>query len=300
MSKTSERALIVLFLHLEQMEKAGVPITESLAAARDSAVTPKMARAVDGVLHEVRQGHPLHDAMGFYPKDFDETMIALITVGEKSGKMARVFGQCLEYVRRRDEHARLMRKATRQPKLSLLIILVLAAFRGHTDLPWVAAGIVLSIAGFFAARKYLYVFRYLTDRLFLALPVLGTFVARDSWARFAASLAMLFEAGVDMRSALATAAESVPNLVIRQAAEDALPRVVKGASLLTAFRESRRMDKMALAMLKAGEDTGNFAHTLRELADYYEKSTSDALTALQQYTGPVLTIITGSILYLGF
>lgn len=299
MARNADRALIVLFLHLEQMEKAGVPITESLAAARDSAVTPKIAAAVDGVLHEVKLGHPLNEAMAFYPKVFDETMLSLVAVGEKSGKLARSFTQCLDYIRRRDEHARLMRRATRQPKLSLAIILGLAAFRGHTALPYAALAIVSTVAVFWAGRRFLYPFRYVTDRLFLALPVVGKFIAQDSWARFAASLAMLYEAGVDLRSGLATAAATIPNLVIRDSAEDILPLVRDGASLLAAFKAGGRMDSMALAMLKAGEDSGNFGGCLRELAEYYEKNTADALTALQQYAGPILTIATGSVLYLG-
>lgn len=299
MARNADRALIVLFLHLEQMEKAGVPITQSLAAARDSAVTPKIAATVDGLLQEVRQGHPLNEAMSFYPKVFDETMISIVAVGVKSGKVARSFTQCLDYIRRRDEHARLMRRATREPKLSLAIILALAAFRGHTALPYAALAILATVAVFWAGRRFLTPFRYVTDRLFLAVPYVGKFLAQDSWARFAAALAMLYDAGVDLRSGLATAAATVPNLVIRESAEDAIPRVRDGASLLAAFKAGRRMDNMALAMLKAGEDSGNLGVCLRELAEHYEKNAAEALTAMQQYTGPLLTIATGSILYLG-
>jgi type IV pilus assembly protein PilC len=299
MSKASDRALIILFLHLEQMEKAGIPIVKSLAAARDEATHKGLRAALEGIVHEVKGGHSIHEAMGFYPDIFDSTMISLVGVGERSGKMARVFGQCLEYVRRRDEHARLMRKATREPKISAAIIMGLAIFRRQTMLPWAAAAIAAVCFIWWGMRRLSSDFRYMTDRLILALPRLGPLVAQDSWARFAASLAMLFEAGVNMRSGLGIAAASIPNLVIRQAAEEAIPHVVAGQSLHKAFRDTRRMDSLALAMIKAGEDTGNFSHTLRELADFYEKRTADALTALQQFAGPVLTIITGSILYFG-
>lgn len=299
MSKASERALIVLFLHLEQMEKAGVPIAQSLEEARDETQQKKLRYALDGIVHEVRRGQPLHEAMSFYAKVFDETILGLVAVGEKAGKLARAFSLCREYVTKRDEHARLMRKATRQPKISVVIILILAAVRHETALPMAAISLSFFLALFIAARRLLQPFRYLSDRLFLMLPRVGTFIAEDSWARFAESLAMMFEAGIDLRTGIATAAEAAPNLVIREAIEAALPRIVKGASLHAAFRESKRMDSLALAMIKAGEDSGNLAHTLRELAEFYEKRTAATLTAMQQLTGPVLTIITGSILYLG-
>jgi type II secretory pathway component PulF len=88
--------------------------------------------------------------------------------------------------------------------------------------------------------------------------------------------------------------------VIRASVEGALPEIAAGASLHAAFRDAGRMERMALAMMKAGEDTGNLGHTLRELAEFYEKRCADALTALQQTSGPVLTVITGAYLYLGF
>ncbi|MEZ0224934.1 MAG: type II secretion system F family protein [Alphaproteobacteria bacterium] len=297
MFNASARALIVLFLHLEQMEKAGVPITQSLATARDAAEEKIISAALDGVLHEIKNGQKLHEAMTFYPKVFDETMIGLIKLGEKSGKLARVFGQCLEYVRRRDEHARMMRKATREPKISGAVIFGLAIFKNHTALPWVAALLAFFITLFIAARRYILPFRYITDRLFLTIPKLGPLVAQDSWAHFAESLAMLYEAGVDMRSGLRIAAAGIPNLIIREAAERAIPPIEAGSSLHAAFRDTKRMDKMALAMIKAGEDTGNFSQTLRELADYYEKRTAEALTALQQVSTPILTIILGIVLF---
>lgn len=297
MFHASARALITLFLHLEQMEKAGVPITQSVAAARDAAEEKQIAAALDGILHEVKQGRRLHEAMALYPNVFDETMIGLVRLGEKSGKLARVFSLCLEYVRRRDEHVRLMRRATREPKISGAIILALAIFKSHTGIPWLVAFLAAFIIIFRVARHFLPWFRYLTDRLFLAIPRLGALVAQDSWARFAESLALLYEAGVDMRSGLRIAAASIPNLVIREAAEDAVPRIEAGASLHAAFSDTKRMDRMALAMVKAGEDTGNFSQTLRELADYYGKRTAEALTSLQQVSTPVLTIILGIILF---
>lgn len=298
MFNASARSLIVLFLHLEQMEKAGVPINQSLATARDAAEEKYIASALDGVLHELKNGHSLHEAVGFYPKVFDETMRGLIKLGEKSGKLARVFGQCLEYVRRRDEHARLMRKATREPKISGAIILGLAVFKSHTAIPWLVGFLAGFTILFKVARHFLPWFLYMTDRLFLVIPRLGPLVAQDSWARFAESLAMLFEAGVDMRGGLRIAAASIPNLVIREAAEGAIPRIEAGASLHAAFRDTKRMDRMALAMIKAGEDTGNFSQTLRELADYYEKRTAEALTALQQLSTPILTVILGGVVFL--
>jgi type II secretory pathway component PulF len=299
MSFSHDRALIILFLHLEQMEKAGMPIAESLSTAAEETTDRKLRAAMEGVVHEVKQGASLSAAMGFFPRAFDETVLRLVDVGEKSGKLARAFGLCLDYVRKRDEHQRLMKKALRGPKISAAIILLLAALHNHTALPLTVAGIFAFMSLFMLCRQFSEGFRYLSDRLFLVLPTVGPFIAEDSWARFASSLSMLYAAGVDLRAGLKTAGEAAPNLVIRGAVEAAAARVQDGLSLHAAFRETGRMDRMALAMMKAGEDSGNLAHTLNELTEFYEKRADEALSAVQKLSGPVLTIITGIVLYFG-
>jgi type IV pilus assembly protein PilC len=299
MSKVSREGLIVLFLQLEQMEKAGVPLLAALTSARDDATLKPLKKDLDGMLAQVKTGAQLSEAMALYPRYFDEPLRQLVAIGEKSGRLAQVFGLALDYVRKRDEHIRLMKRATREPKISGAIIIGLALFRRHTAMPIMAGSVIGAYAAFWLLRRFVSPFRALTDMLVLHVPRLGRLVAQDSFARFAECLALLYAAGVELRQGLAIAAGAVPNQTLRRALEDALPSIRDGASLHEAFAKTGRMDNMALAMIRAGEDTGNLSATLKELADYYEKNTADALTAVQQLAAPVLTIIVGAMLYLG-
>ena len=198
-----------------------------------------------------------------------------------------------------EEHASKLRRALWYPKVSGAVILMLAIFNHKSDMPYVALAVYAAAAVFVLGRRYLHVFRYWTDRLLLGIPVLGTLIEQHSFARFAESLALTFESGINLREGLEVAAACVPNLVIREAVEDTVPRLNEGHSLYRAFQMGGRMDRLSLYMLKAGEDSGNLAHTLRELTGWYDRKTDEALTALHQVAGPAMTILMGGMVYAG-
>lgn len=298
MSKASRRALIGLFLHLEHMEKAGVPLLQSLDAARNDAETASLHRALDGIAAAVRGGLSLSEAMGLYPRLFDDTVIALVALGEKSGRMGRVLEKCRLHVRRAEEHAERMRRATRYPKIAGAIILGLALLRGQTLLPQAVALILFFGAVLVGGRRWSPLFRHATDHVLLLMPRAGRLIAQASHARFADSLAALYESGVPLKAAIIPAAACVPNHVLRGSIERAGIAVAEGHSLHSAFSAEGGMDRLALAMIKAGEDSGNLGATLRELAEYYDRRTDEALTAVEQLAAPLLTIVTGALLWL--
>jgi type IV pilus assembly protein PilC len=297
MSKSSRRGQIALFLHLEHMEKAGVPILQSLDAAANDADTRALGRALEAMTGAMRAGMTLSEAMGLYPRLFDDTTVALVALGEKAGRMGRIFEKCRQHFRRAEEHAEKMRRATRYPKFAGVIILGLALLRGETLLPQAVALTVFFCVVIVGGRRYSPLFRHATDHALLLLPRAGRLIAQVSHARFADSLAMLYESGIPLKTAIGVAAASVPNFVIRAALERAGAAVTEGRSLHAAFSAEAGMDRLALAMIKAGEDSGNLAATLHELADYYDRRTDEALTAVEQLAAPLLTLVAGALLW---
>lgn len=288
---------MTLFLHLEQMEKAGVPLRQSLETASSDADSKSVNSMLAYMAAELRGGAKLNEAMQHYPRFFDPAIVRLVAAGEKAGKLARVFEICRGHIEHAADHARKMRGALRYPKIAGVIILGLAVVRSHSEMPVIAAFVLGAYALFWAARRYSLTCKYLTDRFFLLLPVIGEVARADSWARHAEALALLFEAGIPLREALATAASCVPNAVIREEAENAVPRVIAGEPLYKAFAKCEHADRMMLTMLKAGEDSGNLAHTLREVSSWNDKRTDEALTMLHQSAGPFLTIVLGLMVY---
>ncbi len=281
------------------MEKAGMPLRDALEAARDDAPDAKMQLMAANIVEGVRAGQPLHQALEYYPRYFSPTIIGLIAAGEKTGRLGRIFEKCRDILRRQADNAHRMRKVTRYPKISFAIFIGLALLQHHTGLPYAAAALTAAVITVWALRRYLSIFREMTDRLMLFIPAVGALVRQNSIAMFADSLALVYSAGMDMRQALVVAAGTIPNIAVRADIERVLPQITAGQTLYKCLQSSRQFDGLSLGMIRAGENSGNFDACLTQLSEYYNKKTDAALTMVQQVIGPLLTIVMGAIVTWG-
>jgi len=129
------------------------------------------------------------------------------------------------------------------------------------------------------------------------MPIIGRLITVAALARFSENLAGLYSGGIDLRRGLKTAAEITEPASLRRQLQAAAQQVAAGKPLDVAFHNVTGIDSMALAMLRTGERSGNLSLTLQEVVLYYDQQVDAALTALRQYTGPVLIVGLGYILY---
>ena len=281
------------------MEKAGVPRRQAIEAASADASSKRMQRLADDMSLNMRAGATLTEAMQRHPKIFDATITGLIAVGEKTGKLGLVLQKCRELLKRRDEHEAGMRKATRNGKITFAIMVGLSLLQSKTEMPIQAGVLILFYLTVTVGYRHVPPIRRALDVLVLQVPKLGPLVMQNSMALFTGSLAITYSTGIDLRRGMVIAADTIPNLHLRDSIRQVLPRITAGEPMYKAFAASPYVDRLVLTMLRAGETSGNLAHTLNECADFYEKRTADALSALQVYAAPALSIILGLVLYGG-
>lgn len=298
MRKAATRALAIFFLHLAQMEKAGVPLRKALEDAAQEASYGPLKKAAAGVAADVRCGRKLHEAMAAWPQVFDATLTGLVAAGEEGGRLAFVLDKCRELMRRRAERQSRMARATLSAKITLVVVLALVVFRQGIGAVSPLVALIALAAAFLLLRRISGPFRAGTDRLLLLLPGIGPVARGHFVARFCEELAILHESGLDLRKSLHAAMQSVPNRAVRREAWEALLLLEGGASLHRAFSAATRFDPLVLSMIRAGEDSGALARTLHEAAAWHGRRTDEALTALQQVSGPALVILAGVMLYL--
>lgn len=294
------RDISTLFMHAQQMEKAGVPLRQMLQAAAQDSGHKALTRAALWMDHDIAAGKTLAEAMAQHPRIFNPTLIGLVAAGEETGRLALVFGKCFEHCVQMDLHQRNMRRATRHFKFSAVVILALMLILGHKAGPIVTLLLVVMIGGLVAAYRFMPSFRQFCEYIFMVTPRLGTFIRRLEMALFCDMLALYFEAGIPMRKALPAAAGAVQNHSLRQVVARAAQRVIDGESFYDAFRQIPQVEGTFLSMIAAGEKSGNFGATLREVALYYRAEMEDALDTLQKILAPVLTVILGVVIYTSF
>jgi type IV pilus assembly protein PilC len=126
------------------------------------------------------------------------------------------------------------------------------------------------------------------------MPVVKTLVRETYSARATRSLASLISAGVDMLAAIGIAKEVVGNRTFGAVLDEAQARVRKGEPLSAAFNDHADLYPVFVGdMIAVGEETGNVAGMLGQVADYYETDVEEATKDLSTIIEPLLMLFIG-------
>lgn len=323
--KIKTRDLIQFFMHLEQLQSAGVPMLDSLADVRDSADNQTLKDIMTDVHRNVSDGSSLSESLANYPKVFTNLYVSLIKAGEDTGDLEKSYTQLIKYLKWVDDMQTKIKKATRYPTILLVVvILTITVMMGMVvpqivgfiknlgqELPFYTTALVLT-SEFFqeywwvvlstpfilfmlykTIRKNSEGFAYQMDSLFLRLPIAGPIIRKVSIARYAQTFGSLFSSGIDVINCLKAAQKTVSNLALIEALETVEARVQAGAPLSQAFNSSGEFPTLVIRMIKIGEESGNLTPVLMQVSEFYTKDVDEAVSGLITMIEPMLTALLG-------
>ncbi|AGH98285.1 type II secretion system F family protein [Micavibrio aeruginosavorus] len=323
--KISTRDLIQLFMHMEQMQGAGVALLDALADIRDTTEHDRLRDVLSEVHRDVSDGSALSEAMAHHPKTFGSLYISLIAAGEETGDLTAAYRHLIKYLKWVDQMQAKVRKATRYPTILVVVVIAtivvmmsfvvpqIVGFIRNLDqeLPWYTTSLMATSDffvqywwGVLATPPILYViyktlvkssedFAYRMDRLFLEMPVAGPLIRKINIARFAQTFGAMFASGIDVLSALRAARNTVKNLALVEALEGVEEQVAAGSPLSEAFNASGEFPSMVVRMLKVGEESGNLTVVLDQVAEFYTNDVDEAVQGLIAMIEPFLTMFLG-------
>lgn len=322
------RDLIQMSIHLEQLQRAGIPLIESLAEVRDATQTPGLRDVLTQIHREVNDGTALSAAFAAHPKIFGNIFHSLISAGEQTGQMAEALALITGHLKWADEMAVKVKKATRYPailgvtvtgvvifmmsfvvpqitglllsngtELPLMTRALIAASNAIRDYWYLIPLLVMSaIAGITAGRRASQEFRYTTDYYLLRLPVIGQVLKKIALARFAYMFSTMFRSGIDLLGCLEASKRLVNNVALAEALSLVREGVQSGLSLASAMQSTGEFPPLVLRMIKVGEDSGNMSDSLNNVAEIYNRDVDESVQGLISLIEPALTVIMGGIM----
>ncbi len=293
-----------LYFQLATMLDSGVAIREALHTLSGQ-YQGRAGSAFHRLADDVATGRSLGDAMSLQPESFDPLTIGMVRSGESVGRLDENLDGLAENLQR-----------TRRLKMRLVtgfiypLVLLHAAVLIPNVLVLLSDGLMAYV---FACLPILlnhhhpvFVLWFLHQLfretaayggLLLSLPVVEKLV----YARFARSLAILYQGGVPLARAVEMAGEASGNGTVREELDEVAIVVSAGTQLGEALRYSPRVPEMVLSMIRTGEQTGRLDATLRKVAEYFEDS-ADATIERTAKILPVLAylLVAGYIAYIVF
>ncbi|TCC60341.1 type II secretion system F family protein [Kribbella pittospori] len=324
--KVKREEVMHLSRQLGAFIKAGLPLIDAVHSLGEESGNASVRRMMAGVEDGLRGGEKLSDCFDRHPKIFPEFYRGILRSAELSGQLDSVLEQLAKYLERDLEARRKIKQAMIYPSIvavmSVVTVVVLSAFvlprfkdffAGlHATLPlptrmllavtdfltgwwWAVGGGVAVLALLFFGVVQTHGGRYLRDRFFLALPVVGDTIQFALVERFCRILSSMVSAGVQLPEALRVATGSLPNLVFRRSLAGAGEALLEGEGLAGPLAATKLFPKTAAQMMRVGEDTGTLDTQLEVTAGYYEGELDYKLKKLIGLIEPLVIVVMGII-----
>jgi general secretion pathway protein F len=316
----------LLTQQLANLLHAGMPLDRALTILISVSEDEQTQTLLERVQEKVRGGSSLADALEAQGA-FSRFYLNMIRAGEAGGALEVVLKRLTEFLERSQALRETVTSALIYPiillsvsALSVIILLtfvvpqfqqlfadagkalplatqiVIAVGDGFRHYWWVGAMLLVLLVAALRQQLSQPVSRARWDRWFLSLPLFGDFIAKVETARLSRTLGTLLGNGVSLLNALAIVRETLTNQVLSTALGEVAEHVKTGRGLAEPLQESGNFPKLAVQMIRVGEETGQLQEMLLQVAETYDGEVQTAVKRMLTLLEPALILGLGVII----
>ncbi len=322
--KIKPKDLITTFVHLEQLDKAGVPIIDSISDLKETSDSPAIKSLMYETYESIKNGNLFSSTIAKHPKAFSSVYVGLVASGAKTGNLSQSFHSIVDDLKWNVDFKRKVNKATVGPLFGIFIMMIVVAVMMGVVVPKVTGFLsvqniempvmtkaLIAISNF-TQNNWVFILlifpalyislkimgkipqiAYKMDALKLKIPVIGPVLSKLDSAKFCQFFSMTFKSGLGVIESLDAASMVVKNSVIRRSILVVKQEVSEGASLAKAIAKSGHFPPLVARMFKVGEESGNMEEALKNIKYFYDSEINDSIDRLVSMIQPALTIIMG-------
>lgn len=327
--RTRARTELIHFsFQLEQLLAAGVPLVEALRDLAATGEEPAIRDVVAGLAEAIEGGATFSEALEEYPQLFDTVYVALVRVGERSGRLPAVLAELAATLQREHELRAQTRAILIYPVIAATVIagviafllaylvpqlaaflqamdielpahtrLLLGASEQFLDGGWLMALLAIAVVWSLTALAPLCGrCRHARDALALRLWLFGRLALRVRLARFTSSFALMYAAGINVLDALWLCRGLMDNAVLERALDRARDDIAAGRGISDAFDRAGLFPPLVVRMLRVGETSGGLDRSLDNVSAFYTREVRETVSRIQPALLPLLTLVLGLVL----
>ena len=308
---------------------AGVDLLRSLNSLERQFGGTAMAPVIRRMQLAIKRGASLEEAMSLETSTFSPMYLSMIRVAEARGGVPETLKMLAQSLEARQRLLRQARSAMIYPSIVLMVAGLVATLMSIFLLPMfasllrdlshnmslpLASRILMGFSDFvryagwwlmplcLIGSPFLLMKLYRTppgkammDRAVLAMPVFGLLFRKLDTSRFARTMSVLLDAGLDFASSIDLTANVMVMTPIRRAVRSAKEKVLAGKDLSATLDTTRQFSPDVIAVIATGEETGKLPESLAHLADEYDEQIAVMVKNLGQLVQPMVTVMLGLI-----
>ncbi|MFM6972967.1 MAG: type II secretion system F family protein [Alphaproteobacteria bacterium] len=319
--------LITIFIHLEQLDRAGVSIIDSIQDLKETSDSTKVKNLMQEIYESIKNGNLFSESLAKRPDIFKSTYVGLIAMGEKTGNLSNSFTNIIEDIKWNIEIRRKTRKAIMGPLFGLtLMFLVLGVMTAvvvpkvtgflsaqSINLPFITVALV-SFSNFVQGNwasillfppliislikvlEKLPATQIKVDYFKLKIPIFGGIITKIESAKFCQFFAMTFKSGLGVLECLDSSSVALKNKAIKNAISFVRQQVSDGQSLSGSISATKFFPNLVVRMFKVGEESGNMESSLKNIKYFYDKEINDSIERIVGLIQPTITVVMGGMI----
>lgn len=286
--------------------KAGIPLHEALDTLSLHQIDDLTTYVLPDLFKRTTHGYKLSHSMSIYPRVFPSTYIALIRVAEETGGLQDVMDSLAAWLETQDKIERYVKKALTYPTFVVVLASMMTLVLFQTVIPEILKTVVelgaelplptkLLMAIVAVVKQPIFwvlvlplfggVVHYFRQpqglrvlTLFLQnLPVTGPILEYAGGCRYANTLAMLLDSGVDIMRSCVISGEASGNPLIHSDAKRVIGALREGRHLGEILEGAPYYPSLLIDMTKVGDETGEMAELLGRVKGLLEEETMHRL-----------------------
>jgi type IV pilus assembly protein PilC len=308
------------------LNKAGLPIIESLIFIEKDAASRQVRLLAQEIKKQIIAGYTLSDTISKYPNLFGQVYIGLAKAGEDSGEMDKTFERLIELLKKQGDIKGKVISALTYPVfvvlLAIAVVLVMLmfvfpAFKDMFDqqgkkLPAITqfcidsgeflkdkwAVIPLAIIAIIGSMIYLLRWepsKRKIDEILLKVPLISDLVKASSFSNFLTVLQIAYDAGIPIIECLYLARTTLSNYVMQDAIKISIKKMQAGAHLSESLKAANLFPKMILFMVSTGEQSGRLGELMNQSVKHIDQQLDMVIDTLGKLIEPILLIFIGFI-----
>ena len=326
--KISTKELMIFCFELEQSAIVGMPLIQTLIDLRDANTHSHFQQVTGSLISDVEGGKLFSEALSKYPEIFDALFVSLVIAGEKTGRLAEVFGHLAARFKWQSELAGQTKRLVSYPLFVLLVMLATIIFlmaylvpqmvtflsNMGQSLPW-QTRLLIYISDFFRMHWVAVFFltcavavalillirknqkaRYFFDSMKISFPVFGVVWKKIILARFARYFALMYQSGISVLEAIKMCEGIVDNQPVKEALSLVHSKISAGENISESFQTSALFPPLIVRMIRTGETTGTLDQSLMRVAYFYDRDVSESIERSLKLIEPALTVVLGLML----
>jgi len=325
LSRVKGDELVMVTRNLGSMVTAGLTVSRALSVIERQTKNPKLKMVVTKMIARINKGDGFAESLKEFPEVFNDLYVAMVRAGEEGGNLATTLQTLAIQMDRTNTLKKKIKGAMIYPSIVMIVMVVIGILMMIFVLPQITGvfesmdtqlpattlfliatsnflvnytflalgGMLAGIVGFIYALRTKWG-KITTSWIIPKLPVIGTMAKETNAARTARTLSSLLNSGVDVLQSIEITEEVVQNVFYKKILKEAGMRVEKGTALSEVFIERDDLYPILVGeMILVGEETGQIAGMLAELAEFYENEVERKTKDLSTIIEPLLMVVIG-------